>query len=863
MKYLTTATDIVTDVFKIADKKDFLKDFLSNNDELLSTTSWGKLIKYLGEKAVEISDLNEAYYFTIYTTYLNTFEKGLEYFDIKANNFSVPFDEDLKYDYNEFDLLKITSNPLKIYFDDIFKEFVLEPDRAKIQRYINNNIKLNYFEVLEQNSSVLKKYLDHTKSNLGIEEKEIFKKNKYKNTIANEYYDVVLGDENGLTLNDLYIEPYFRVHKNCFSSSDKRLKEDLNRNKYINIKDESIHVFIEDILNNNNKHNLDLKDVNTIFIAGQPGQGKSSFTKRFVHDIVEDKISLSKNVILIKLKNIINPNDLKNKNLKDIVKENTKLEIDDLENYIVVLDGLDELFMKTGLSTNDIETICQRLSRENITVIITTRHGYVNFDSLSENNIVIVELKELNLIQQSAWLKKYKITYPNIKLSNEIIKKIHKDGKKHILELINQPILLHMIANMNIDSIDELNKSSLYGEFFEILIKRKWEKDEHTLSQFKDMDQDEYRKLLKNMLKELAFNIFNSKFEYIQKCEFEKLESVKELQLLLSDKNNNESLKTNLKGIMVSFYFKEVKKDEDDYVNDEKNEHYAIEFLHKSLMEYMVASYIYDYVIDYFLETKKSSGKYLIDNGTDALKELWYLFHQKIISGEITNNLIEIIKENDQNIKDKLAKRFDEFLPYLIEKEFLYESNIGNNKPIQKAKNTFYGFWQIICTLDNKNHMPEDKDLKQKLVSEFISKYINDFDLSNMDLSETVIHNINLHNFNSDLRINFKSTFLASLTIWTGTDVEKYFVNINEAYSISNLKIKGISFNKVTFSNQHLFSSIFRYCEFENVIFDCELIHNNIFSDCTFKNCKNMDFKKLKKSDNIFIKCTNNGKILY
>lgn len=174
MKYLTTATDIVTDVFKIADKKDFLKDFLSNNDELLSTTSWGKLIKYLGEKAVEISDLNEAYYFTIYTTYLNTFEKGLEYFDIKANNFSVPFDEDLKYDYNEFDLLKITSNPLKIYIDDIFKEFVLEPDRAKIQRYINNNIKLNYFEVLEQNSSVLKKYLDHTKSNLGIEEKEIF-----------------------------------------------------------------------------------------------------------------------------------------------------------------------------------------------------------------------------------------------------------------------------------------------------------------------------------------------------------------------------------------------------------------------------------------------------------------------------------------------------------------------------------------------------------------------------------------------------------------------------------------------------------------------------------------------------------------
>jgi hypothetical protein len=204
VKNIATITELFIDGFKFIDKKDYLKDFLSNNDDFLSTTSWGKLIKYLGEKAIEIPDLNKAYYFTIYTTYLNTFEKALEYFEINSNNFSIPFNEDLKYDYNEFDLSKITSNPLKIYFDGIFKDFVLEEDRTKIQRYINNNIKLNYFEVLEQNSSVLNKYINYVKSNLGIEEKENFKKNKYKNIIANEYFEVVLGDENGLTLNDLY-----------------------------------------------------------------------------------------------------------------------------------------------------------------------------------------------------------------------------------------------------------------------------------------------------------------------------------------------------------------------------------------------------------------------------------------------------------------------------------------------------------------------------------------------------------------------------------------------------------------------------------------------------------------------------------
>lgn len=858
MKNIATITELFIDGFKFIDKKDYLKDFLSNNDDFLSTTSWGKLIKYLGEKAIEIPDLNKAYYFTIYTAYLNTFEKALEYFEINSNNFSIPFNEDLKYDYNEFDLSKITSNSLKKYFDGIFKEFVLEVDRAKVQRYINNNIKLNYFEILEQNSSVLNKYINHIKSNLGIEEKELFKKNKYKNIIANEYFEVVLGDENGLTLNDLYIEPYFRVHKNCFKDNDKRLKEEFRADKYIDIEDESIHNFIDDILNNKNKHKLDLKDVNTIFIAGQPGQGKSSFTKRFIYDMVESRTSLSKDVILIKLKNIKEPNDLKNKSFKEIVKENTRLEIDNLDNYIVVLDGLDELAMKTGLSTSDIELICQKFSRESTTIIITTRHGYLNFDTLNEDNISVLELKELDKTQQLSWLEKYKTTYPNIKLSNEIIEKFHRDKDNHILELINQPILLHMIANMDIENIEKLNKTKLYSEFFEILIKRKWEKDAHTLSKLKGLEQEEYSRVLKNMLKELAFHIFNSEYEYIQKYEFEKLDSVKELQELLSEKNNNESLKSNLKGVMVSFYFKEIKKVEESNP-EERNEHYAIEFLHKSLMEYMVASYIYDYLKDNFLETKRSSGKYIIDDGKEALKELWYLFHQKPISYEVTNNLIEIIKEKEQIINDELAKRFDVFLPCLIEKDFLYESNIGNNNPINKAKNTFYGFWQLVCNLDDKNHIPKDIDLKHNIFHKFIKDNIYDLNLINMDLSDIFVANNHLYSIediNHFFRINLKNVELFCVNIWSE---KQQYININEAKTISSTNIENIYFDNITFFSERISDSIFKYCEFINVKFESSILYKNIFQNCIFENCKEIDFNKLKKN-NHFIDCTNDGK---
>jgi len=338
---------------------------------------------------------------------------------------------------------------------------------------------------------------------------------------------------------------------------------------------------------------------------------------------------------------------------------------------------------------------------------------------------------------------------------------------------------------------------------------------------------------------------------------------VQELQKLLSEKNNNETLKSNLKGVMVSFYFKEVKKDEDDFNPEEKNEQYAIEFLHKSLMEYMVASYIYDYFKDNFLETKRSSGKYIIDDGKEALKELWYLFHQKRISYEVTNNLIEIIKEKEQITNAELAKRFDVFLPYLIEKDFLYESTIGNNNPINKAKNTFYGFWQVICNLDDKNHMPEDEGLKYKIFEQFILDNVSEFNLINMDLSNMDIGNIIYFATSNGFQINFSGVDLVtSLLIGRNNDFHDIFIsdeviNLNEAKTIFHTKILDTTFNDCSFTNVVLKMSHFRKCIFEKVYFKNYCI-DVVFQDCIFKNCDEIDFDKLKEN-NHFINCTNDG----
>ncbi|MCJ8327687.1 MAG: hypothetical protein MJK08_11395 [Campylobacterales bacterium] len=377
MKKINLITDIITDAFKIADKTNLLKDFVTEHDEILSTNSWGKLVKYLVEKSVVIEDLNEAYYFCIYTTYLNTFIKALQHFDIKENNFSIPFQNNKNYNYKEFELDNISNNNLKISFDSIFANFIPINSNSKVQKYINNNIKINYLKVLDSKTSVLSKYIDYYKSKLGIENKNIFNKEIYKNKISQEYLDIILGDEEGLTLNDLYIEPFFRIHKNCFKTDDQRIKtiNNYDRTKYINVDDESVHQFIENILNNKNTHNIEIKNVDTIFISGQPGQGKSSLTKRFVYDIINNNTSLSKDVLFIKLKELSNPTELlQQRKIKEIVLEYVDLDITNLDDYIIVFDGLDELAMKTGLELKDIDQICQNIANMKITTLITTRH---------------------------------------------------------------------------------------------------------------------------------------------------------------------------------------------------------------------------------------------------------------------------------------------------------------------------------------------------------------------------------------------------------------------------------------------------------------------------------------------------------
>jgi len=79
---------------------------------------------------------------------------------------------------------------------------------------------------------------------------------------------------------------------------------------------------------------------------------------------------------------------------------------------------------------------------------------------------------------------------------------------------------------------------------------------------------------------------------------------------------------------------------------------------------------------------------------------------------------------------------------------------------------------------------------------------------------------------------------------------------------VINTKVSNINFSNVSFYT-HAIQSVFSNCEFKNVTFekDAALLKENLFINCTFEDCKNIDFEQLK-TKNTFLNSTNDGKTI-
>lgn len=459
--------------------------------------------------------------------------------------------------------------------------------------------------------------------------------------MKNEFTTVVFEDKNGMTLKDIYIEPEFKVNKKCFGDTDKRCKVNHyhdDKSFFKHGKKLNLHQYIDDFLNERNSLDLNNSTHEITYIFGYPGQGKSSFCKRFMYDVVIGRNVYAKDVYLLKLRDVRKAKELIDNPYESILRElenNIGITISNFDNSILILDGLDELYMKQGIGSSDVESFCLNINNEKKKqkIIITSRYGYIDYSKIYRKNVLLLQLGLFDLEKQKQWLKKYKVFHPDSCMTESQLDKFNKEYNErklyhrrnkysHILELINQPILLHMVVSLDIELDENTNRTGLYEEMFDLLIKRKYDTTGQ-IENLSGLDKEDLRELLQN----IALHIYQSDFEYIRKNELEQI--VEPLNKSLSDKLNNDiAFKKTIKGLMIAFYFQETKKIDIDKNRDDASEEYAIEFLHKSLMEYLVAEKIWLEIKEFIY--KKDKRRYFIDDADQALKIIWDLSSKKV-----------------------------------------------------------------------------------------------------------------------------------------------------------------------------------------------------------------------------------------
>ncbi len=711
---------------KVIEKLDLLK-----NDSWLGDIPFGKLLGFFVKKLVKIEDVDKALQQAVAKSYFYTFlnavqannlspqitaEELLHTYRLIQNYYAKQPTKAALFDINDYLENEVVQNyQLPVYYLMQHSDLSAGQQTA-VEQYMAVWAKHDFLKLIEESEIVFDKFRKYLKSDSYAEMREVLKKEAYKNRLKNQYCEPVWGDEQGMRLVDIYVEPHFEVHSYCFDKGDSRVGHRSDNFVKVDYPPKSLHYFVDDWLHRKKPLALQSEKSNILFLFGYPGQGKTSFCKRLLFDTYTGDKALSKPLHFIRLRDISAVGDLL-KNPTNVLKEHIDDERDTKEKLskkqfmrsIWLLDGLDELHQQNNLPQTSIENFCLDLielaaNHDELQIIVTSRFGYIDLKRLKKEEALLLQLQTFSLEQQLQWLNNYQRFYPNCKLSAEKLQSIHEgfDKKyKRLQELTNQPILLQMVASSNYLIDEDAHITDIYSQLFSIVINRKWAKNK--LRKIKGLQPS----VLHAFLQDIAFEIFQSPNEYLHKSQIEQLPYIKRFKAQLQEGNLNSVLK----GLMLAFYMKEVPRHAEDLLpQEEKNYDYAIEFLHKSLQEYLTAEKIWRDLKKIFLEQKEEYGfvEYRLQDGLPFLRELSKLFAAKRLSEEIMGYLIEIIqKDTDVKQKEDLIERLHKNMPFLIQHDYLYSyeaSQKSATSPITQSMNVFYGHWMVLM------HLKEESD---------------------------------------------------------------------------------------------------------------------------------------------------------
>lgn len=425
-----------------------------------------------------------------------------------------------------------------------------------------------------------------------------------------------------------------------------------------------------------------------LILLGAPGQGKTSFCKRVLYDFIHETEVSKSNIYYIKLREIDDseflekpfPYLIKNKNFPETTAK-------DLEKALIILDGLDELYLHNGGHLSEVDAFINTLLKQlknphykKTKLILTSRFGYLSLDKLEyEKNVTIASIDTFDEAQQIEWVEKYCATTTDreaIQLTADKVREIHrkvpfqKQPLAHFQELFEQPVLLHLFVLSGLEVNIKTKRTEIYQQLFKKLGKRVWE--EEPSEALKRINGNQ----LKNISKAIAFEMYKNNKTFLDKTALDEIQEVQDFYEQIGT-IASEQKKELYRYLFIAFYWQD------------KNE--VLEFLHKSLQEYLIAERIWD-------EFQKIATT-PCTSSSDALAIIWSFAAHQMIPTEIQENLVEII-ENDTADYNTLLGKMRAYFPNLLKKQFMQECMPV--EPIKGSVHTFYLYLLVLNTVHSK-----------------------------------------------------------------------------------------------------------------------------------------------------------------
>ncbi|WP_428657701.1 pentapeptide repeat-containing protein [Runella sp.] len=537
--------------------------------------------------------------------------------------------------------------------------------------------------------------------------------------------------EGAISLKDIYIEP--------------RIIETYRFNEKFHEKPlcDTVVKWITGEVEISKRHN------NILIILGDPGQGKTSFCSRLLYEIADRESVYFFRIRDIQRIELFYGNEPFSALKTEMAQQgyNQKyipLPKNGFEDAVLILDGLDEL---EKIHNKDKDEFLQKFAIQTNWVgapkkLIITSRKEVSVYHLFNNGICAWTLSEFELEDQQLWINKYNLN-PNVSYHLEAEELAELNRNPATFPLVRQAIILHIMANLNFRPGQSNNASQIYNELFNRLIERNWEnRSEHAvLNKYIKSSND-----LRQVLHELALAMFKQKKDCL---------SAEYIPTIIQEKWNLKN-QSDFRDLLLAFYFKELNQNE-----------FAVEFLHKTFGEYLVAEAIWYRIKTIFIEAENS-----VD---DILKSITYLFNGKaFLTKEIINYLYDLINDfkkdrvldnSIRELSEILISRMSDSLPSLIGAEFYYPD--ANKDVLSQSARVFYGFISVYLRVNYKEFPYSQIVLrdfsmlinmlafKNKGLLNLKGTYLRKIDLVGIDLSKADLREADLMGSNlsgADLR---------------------------------------------------------------------------------------------------------------